>query len=476
MANISHFFETDIKGFIAQEIKRAESFFPAPYVISAVGSGGKTSTLEYLYQTDLLPCHILTTTTAMLAPDFPISLFCPEQSGVWFSAEVQKQPLKYKGVSKEQFDDEIQKRRLRSQGGCLFLCEADGAKMKPLKAYADHEPVIPYSTDLVLIIFGLKGLGLPLTETTVHRSEIFSRWTGLKMNETIEFEHLCRTFDSAAFLKDIPPTAKVAVVFNQADHLPRDTDWARLARRAMQQAQLDAVFFTSMNADDKGSIESAVHQTHFGLARSESNAARFSAIVMAAGMSERMGANKLLLPLGDRAVLAHTLRNVAQSGVRDVLVVTGFEREKVEAVAMAAAQDFPPGVKLRLLYNPDFAAGQGTSVARASRDLPQESIAAFYVPGDQPLVSPVLMRQMMERHSAGRISQAVHKGKSGSPVLFDRSFFPALSELEGDVGGRQLIKLHPEAVQQISFDLSRSFLDLDDPSDYKKVCEIIASS
>lgn len=475
MTNTSDFFEKDLKGFVAQEIKRAATLFPAPFVISAVGSGGKTSTLKYLYRTDLLPCHILTTTTAMLAPDIPISLNSPVLPGAWFSAKVQESPQKYKGVSKKEFDDEMKKRRLEGSGSCLFLCEADGAKMKPLKAYADHEPVIPTSTDLVLILFGLTGLGRPLTEDIVHRSEIFSQWTGLGLNETIEFEHLCRTLDSGAYLKDIPPTARVAAVFNQANTMPQKTDWTRLAKRAMQQTRLDAVFFTSMENGEKGSIDTFSHRTHYGLARLETKAPQFSAIVMAAGLSERMGENKLLLPLGKKTVLAHTLHNVAQSGVRELIVVSGYEHEKVEAVCLEAARKFPPDLEMKLVYNPDFASGQGTSVARASSKLSAVSVAAFYIPGDQPFVSPILMRQMMETHADGRISQAVHKGKSGSPVLFDRRFFSELNELTGEPGGRQVIRRHPEAVEQTSFDLALSFLDLDDPSAYAKACDIITS-
>lgn len=473
MTDRSYLSEKDLTHFVVQEIKRAATLFPSPFVISAVGSGGKSSTLEYFYRLNLLPCNILTTTTAMLASDFPISLSCPENSGVWFSAEVQKYPKKYKGISRREFDDEINKRRLDGSGSCLFLCEADGAKMKPLKAYADYEPVIPVSTDLVLIIFGLTGLGHSLSEQVVHRSEVFSQWTGLRMNETIEFEHLCRTLDNGAFLKGIPPTARVAAVFNQADTMPAATDWISLADRAMQQSRLDAVFFTSMKKTAKGKIDISSHRTHCGRVRLETNAPQFSAIVLAAGLSERMGENKLLLELGDKPVLAHTLDRVAKSGVSEIIVVSGYEREKVEALCQQAALSFPPGVEMKLVYNPDFASGQGFSVARASRELSTRSVAAFYVPGDQPFVSPVLMRQMMETHADGQICQPVHKGKSYSPVLFDRRFFSELGGLKGDMGGRQVIKRYPEVVGQIRFDLDCSFFDLDNPSDYAKARELI---
>lgn len=477
MTTNSEFYNIDLHGFIAEEIKRAATLFPSPFVISAVGSGGKTSTLEYLYRSKFLPCHILTTTTAMLAPDLPISLTCPELSGVWYSAKMQEQPVKYKGVSQEDFDIEIQRRRLEGQSKCLFLCEADGAKMKSLKAYAEHEPVIPRTTDLVLILFGLKGLGLPLTEDNVHRSEIFSQWTGLELNETIDMDALFRTLDTGAFLKGIPPTAKVAVIFNQADSLAPETDWAHLAQRTLEQPRVDAAFFTSCNQQkvaSKAIPDPLSPHTQFGLARCESAAPQFSAIVMAAGMSSRMGENKLLLPLGRQTVLEHCLHNVALSGINEVIVVTGYEREEVETVCLKAAKDFPPGINLKLVHNPDFASGQGTSVARASRQLSPASAAAFYVPGDQPFVSPILMRQMMENHADGRIVQAVHEGKSGSPVLFAARFFPELSELEGDLGGRQVIRRHPQAIEKVNFDLSHSFLDLDQPDDYNKACDIIS--
>src|SRR5215216_4922636 len=99
-----------------------------------------------------------------------------------------------------------------------LLIEADGSRQKPLKAWAEHEPPVPQFVELVVQVVGLSGLGKPLTEEYVHRPEIFSERSGLKIGETITAEVLTRMLiDSQAELKNIPEGVQRTIILNQAD-------------------------------------------------------------------------------------------------------------------------------------------------------------------------------------------------------------------------------------------------------------------
>jgi molybdenum cofactor cytidylyltransferase len=99
-----------------------------------------------------------------------------------------------------------------------LLIEADGSRMKPVKAPAAHEPVIPPFVETVVVVAGLSALGQPLTPEWVHRPEIFANLSGLTPGERITPESLVRVLShQRGGLKDIPEGARRLVLLNQAD-------------------------------------------------------------------------------------------------------------------------------------------------------------------------------------------------------------------------------------------------------------------
>ena len=226
-------------------------------------------------------------------------------------------------------------------------------------SYTHLEPVIPRTTDLTLIVFGCAGVGKPLTEQFVHRTDLFSEVIGKEKGEHVEFGDLIALLRSGHFFKGIPRTSRIAVIFNQVDLLPdslssNDTlrQWAE---DALAISPIDAVFFTSGAGD--------AHRTEFGLVRTETDSPLFSAVVLAAGLSERMGEeNKLLLPLGNTTVLEQTLSRVLKSDIRELIVVLGHEATKVEQSATAAiGTKTPPTMQIKTVFNEHYESGQGTS-------------------------------------------------------------------------------------------------------------------
>ena len=82
-----------------------------------------------------------------------------------------------------------------------------------------------------------------------------------------------------------------------------------------------------------------------------------TAIVLAAGLSKRMGkANKMLLPYKGKPVIAVTVDNIVAAGVSDIVVVTGFEQEKIQEVLNTRP--------VRIMSNPDYEKGMTTSIQK----------------------------------------------------------------------------------------------------------------
>ena len=158
-----------------------------------------------------------------------------------------------------------------------LLIEADGSRRKPLKAPSDHEPPIPKFVEAVVVVAGLSALGQPLSEHVVHRVEIFSRLSGLAPGERITTEALRRVLaNPAGGLKNIPPTARRIVLFNQAD-----TDDFQAQARSLSEGLLP-IYSSAVVASLEQEVIDAVFEPVAG-------------ILLAAGKSRRYGQVKQLL-------------------------------------------------------------------------------------------------------------------------------------------------------------------------------------
>ncbi len=112
----------------------------------------------------------------------------------------------------------------------FVLVEADGSRRLPLKAPADHEPVLPPGTDLVVGVVGLAVLGRPLDGRTVHRPERFRDLTGCVLGEPLTWDHVVALARHPQGLFKDAPGPRV-MLLNQADQattLPTGSQLAEL--------------------------------------------------------------------------------------------------------------------------------------------------------------------------------------------------------------------------------------------------------
>jgi molybdenum cofactor cytidylyltransferase len=188
-------------------------------------------------------------------------------------------------------------------------------------------------------------------------------------------------------------------------------------------------------------------------------ARRVAAVVLAAGRSTRMGGpNKLLAEIAGKPLVRIAVEQALASRASPVIVVTGHQRERVEA----ALANLP----VRFVHNPNFAQGLGTSLRAGIEAAPAEADGSIVCLGDMPQVDAGLIDRLMDAFDPEKGALVVAptvEGMRGNPVLWSRRFFPDLVAIEGDVGARHLISRYGEAVVEVPVSGKGALVDIDTP-------------
>lgn len=187
-----------------------------------------------------------------------------------------------------------------------------------------------------------------------------------------------------------------------------------------------------------------------------------AAVVLAAGLSRRMGQAKLLMKVGGRAIIRYVVESVLAGGVDSVWVVTGPDVEPIEA-ALA-------GIEVEYAVNLAPEEGQAGSVRTGIAALPPSADAVLIALGDQPLLAPSIIPALLaaRRTSPKLIVAPRYRDGQGNPVVFKREIFPELLRLTGDQGARPIIQKEPIRVEWVELDLPMP-PDVDTPDDYEKI-------
>ena len=200
--------------------------------------------------------------------------------------------------------------------------------------------------------------------------------------------------------------------------------------------------------------------------RPDARRPRVAGLVMAAGRSSRMGANKLLMDDNGKPIVTRVVEQALAADLAAIIVVTGHQEVEVRA-ALA-------GHGVRFVSCPDYADGMSASLRSGLKALPADIDAALVLLGDMPRVGTALLRRMIAgfNPTEGRaIIVPSFQGKRGNPVLWDRRFFGEMTELAGDVGARHLIGEHAELVTEIAAEDGGIFLDIDTPEAYRTLTD-----
>jgi molybdenum cofactor cytidylyltransferase len=186
------------------------------------------------------------------------------------------------------------------------------------------------------------------------------------------------------------------------------------------------------------------------------------AMILAAGRSRRMGAQKLLLPLGDRTVIARIVDEALRSPVDRVFVIVGPGENDVIKALSDKRVDF--------VINPDVEGEMLSSVRCGLHAMPDDCTAAIVVLGDQPGIAADVIALLVETfQSSGRgIVVPIHGGRRGHPLLISMCYRDEILNCYQDVGLRGLLRAHPEDVFEVEIAAPEVIEDMDVPEDYDR--------
>lgn len=183
-------------------------------------------------------------------------------------------------------------------------------------------------------------------------------------------------------------------------------------------------------------------------------------ILLAAGPSRRMGRSKQLLTFRGESLLRRAAREAAASGLGEVIVVLGHEADRLEGELT--------GLPVRVVRNPRYLEGMSTSLRAGLKAASSRAKAALFLLADQPRVDAALIDHVLAAYARQRPQAVVPVAgeRPGNPVLVDRRHFPALLRLQGDVGGRPVVRALGEGVLRLPVE-EELLEDVDRPEDYQ---------
>jgi molybdenum cofactor cytidylyltransferase len=191
-----------------------------------------------------------------------------------------------------------------------------------------------------------------------------------------------------------------------------------------------------------------------------------AAVILAAGASSRMGQPKQLLKFRGTTLLRRAIDTALAVPADQVIVVLGHAADQLLPEVKAAGAT--------VVLNDQWMDGVSTSLRGGLSAVSSDARGVFIYPADMPLVTPQALRELARRQQVSGRPAAMTEagGVRGVPVFITRSLFPALMIQEGDVGGAQYLRAHPESVEAVRFDDADLVRDVDRPEDYTRLLEL----
>ena len=190
---------------------------------------------------------------------------------------------------------------------------------------------------------------------------------------------------------------------------------------------------------------------------------RIAAVVLAAGASTRMGTAKQLLQIDGRPLVQHVLDNVQRSGVGEIILVLGHSAAAIQRELKLEGA--------KVVLNENFLQGMGTSLKSGLAAVDSKVQAALIILADQPFVRPETLDQLIAAHERTRAQIVIptYRGFRGNPVLLDRSVFPEVMGLSGDIGCRAIFGEHQDGIVKLEVGDVGILLDIDQKKDYESL-------
>lgn len=193
---------------------------------------------------------------------------------------------------------------------------------------------------------------------------------------------------------------------------------------------------------------------------SDHSSHRIWAIILAAGISSRMGRPKLALPWGDHTILEETTDQVLGAGYEGVVVVLGEAREELEQLL--------GNRPVKTARNLNFRSGMSSSIKAGVAFVDADATAFAVVLGDQPRITSRIHQLVLAhyRKSGKGICAPLYEGVLGHPVIFAAKYRSEMFALQGDHGARGVLELHKDDVTSFEVKHSEVVASINTRKDY----------
>lgn len=193
-----------------------------------------------------------------------------------------------------------------------------------------------------------------------------------------------------------------------------------------------------------------------------------SALVLAAGKSDRMGRPKMLLPFGTQTCLSLVLDACKRAKVEETIVILGEDEKDVRKHVDLTGLDW--------YRNMHPERGQTSSLKIALSHMDKDAEAFFIFPADYPLVRAPVLRALCEaflhREKWKRIFIPTFGNRRGHPILVDNILRPTFRALGDDEPARKVIKAQETSIEEVKVRDPAILLDLDTPGDYERCLQV----
>ena len=189
-------------------------------------------------------------------------------------------------------------------------------------------------------------------------------------------------------------------------------------------------------------------------------------IFLAAGTGQRFGSQKLTYPFENEPIIVRGLRSCIQSELNEIIVVLGYESEKVKKVI---EEYFPGNKKLRTIINHDFSKGMISSFNSGLEILDRESEGVMMILADMPFVSSSVINKLIESWNGDEMIIPEVNGSYTHPRIIPSCLFPAFLGLDQFNSGKDILNKNRNKIKTVIFENSREFMDIDSKNDLIKL-------
>ena len=190
-----------------------------------------------------------------------------------------------------------------------------------------------------------------------------------------------------------------------------------------------------------------------------------SGILLAAGLSTRMGAPKQLLPFGESTIVETVVDSMLGSKLDEVIVVVGHRAAEIQKQLGKRP--------IKVVFNTDYRQGMLTSAQVGVRSLESSDAFALMLV-DQPFITSVLINQVIDGYlqTDKGITLPSYNYKRGHPVIFHRRYASDILALDVESGGvRTLFKKYSKDIRYVTVDTDRVLRDIDYREDYERALQ-----